>query len=130
MAIPQTQRTFPEVLQDIAGNLQEIVRSEFRLAKTEVREAADRAARPTAIFMSGLAVGLYGTGFLLLAAVYGLATVIAVWLAALVVGGLLAITAAILLVSGGKRLKGLSNPVRKTVSSVEENVQWTKHPNK
>jgi Putative Actinobacterial Holin-X, holin superfamily III len=130
MATPQTQRTFPEVLQDIAGNLQEIVRSEFRLAKTEVREAADRAARPTAIFMSGLVAGLYGTGFLLLACIYGLATVMAAWLAALVVGGSLAITAAILLVSGSKRLKGLSNPVHKTVASVEENVQWTKHPTK
>jgi hypothetical protein len=130
MAILQTQRTFPEVLQDIAGNLQEIVRSEFRLAKTEVREAADRAARPTAILMSGLVVGLYGTGFLLLAAVYGLATVMAAWLAALVVGGSLSVTAVILFVSGAKRLKGFTNPVRKTVSSLEENVQWTKHPTK
>src|ERR1700722_5751780 len=116
MAILQTQRSFPDVLQDIAGNLQEIVRSEFRLAKTEVREAADKAARPAAIFMSGLVVGLYGAGFLLLAAVYGLATIMAAWLAALLVGGPLAIMATILLVSGRKRLKGLSTPVCKTVS--------------
>ena len=36
----QTERSFAELLQDIAANVQEIIRSEFRLAKAEVREEA------------------------------------------------------------------------------------------
>ena len=31
-------RSFSDVLQDIIGNVQEMVRSEVRLAKTEIRE--------------------------------------------------------------------------------------------
>jgi uncharacterized membrane protein YqjE len=67
MATPQMQRSFPEVLQDIVGNLQEIIRSEFRLAKTELKEEAARASKPAATFGVGLVLGFYGIGFLLLA---------------------------------------------------------------
>ena len=38
MTTSQRQRSVPEVLQDIVGNLQEIIRSEFLLAKTELKE--------------------------------------------------------------------------------------------
>jgi uncharacterized membrane protein YqjE len=93
MATPQMQRSFPEVVQDIVGNLQEIIRSEFRLAKTELKEEAAEAAKPAATFGVGLVLGFYGIGFLLLAAVYGLSTVMAGWLAALLVGAVLAIVA-------------------------------------
>ena len=53
MATPQIHRSIPEVLQDIVGNLQEIIRSEFRLAKTELKEDASRAAKPIATFGMG-----------------------------------------------------------------------------
>ena len=128
MATPQTQRSFPEVLQDIVGNLQEIVRSEFRLAKTELKEEAAKAAKPAATFGVGLVMGFYGIGFLLLASVYGLSTVMAGWLAALLVGMILAIVAIALLSSSGKKLKRVNPTPDKTMRSLEENVQWAKHP--
>ncbi len=127
MPTPQMQRTFPEVLQDIAGNLQEIIRSEFRLAKTEIKEEAARAAKPVASFGAGLALGFYGVGFLLLAAVYGLSTVMAGWMAALLVGAVLAVVAAAILTSSGKQLKRVNPVPDKTIRSLEENVQWAKH---
>jgi len=130
MATPQMQRTVPEVLQDIVGNLQDIIRSEFRLAKTELREEAVRAAKPAATFAAGLALGFYGTGFLFLAAVYGLSTVMPGWLAALSVGAVLAIIAAALLSSSRKKLKRVNPTPDKTIQSLEENIQWTKHPTK
>ena len=128
MATPQTQRSFPEVLQDIVGNLQEIIRSEFRLAKTELKEEAAEAAKPAATFGVGLVLGFYGIGFLLLAAVYGLSTVMAGWLAALLVGTVLAIVAIALMSSSGKKLKRVNPTPDKTMRSLEENVQWAKHP--
>jgi uncharacterized membrane protein YqjE len=127
MATPQTQRSVPQVLQDIVGNLQEIIRSELRLAKTEIKEEAAKAAKPSATFGVGLVLGFYGMGFLLLAAVYGLSAVIAGWLAALLVGAFLAIVALALMSSGGKRLKQLNPTPEKTVQSLEENVKWAKH---
>jgi uncharacterized membrane protein YqjE len=127
MATPQTQRSVPQVLQDIVGNLQEIIRSELRLAKTEIKEEAVKAAKPAATFGVGLVLGFYGMGFLLLAAVYGLSAVIAGWLAALLVGAFLAVVAIALMSSGGKRLKQLNPTPEKTVQSLEENVKWAKH---
>lgn len=128
MATNQTQRSVPEVLQDIVGNLQEIIRSEFRLAKTELKEEASRAAKPVVTFGVGLAFAFYGIGFLLLASVYGLSTVMAGWLAALVVGAILAVVAIALLSSSGKKLKSVNPIPNKTLQSLEENVQWAKHP--
>jgi uncharacterized membrane protein YqjE len=127
MATPQTQRSVPEVLQDIVGNLQEIIRSEFRLAKTELKEEAAKAAKPAASFGVGLVMGFYGIGFLLLASVYGLSTVMAGWLAALLVGTILAIVAIALMSSSGKKLKRVNPTPDKTIQSLEENVQWAKH---
>jgi len=128
MATPQIQRSVPEVLQDIVGNLQEIIRSEFRLAKTELKEEASKAAKPAATFGAGLVFGFYGIGFLLLASVYGLSMIMAGWLAALIVGAVLAVVAIGLISSSSKKLKRVNPTPNKTMRSIEENVQWAKHP--
>jgi uncharacterized membrane protein YqjE len=126
MATPQAQRSVPEVLGDIVGNLQDIIRSEFKLAKTELREEAARASVPVATFGTGLALGFYALGFLLLAAVYALSTVISVWASALIVGFVLAIVAVALVTSSTKKLKHVDPTPDKTMRSMEENVQWAK----
>jgi uncharacterized membrane protein YqjE len=128
MATHQMQRSVPEVLQNIVGNLQEIIRSEFRLAKTELKEEAAKAAKPVATFGVGLVFGFYGIGLLLLASVYGLSMVMAGWLAALLVGTILAVVAIALMSSSGKKLKRVNPTPHKTIRSLEESVQWTKHP--
>jgi uncharacterized membrane protein YqjE len=124
----QVHRSIPEVLQDIVGNLREIIHSEFRLAKAEVKEEVSRASRPVATFGIGLVFGFYGIGFLLLALVYWLTTLMAVWLAALLIGAGLAIVAIALMSSSGKKLKRVNPTPDKTIRSLEENVLWTKHP--
>ena len=128
MAAPQIQRSVPEVLQDIVGNLQEIIRSEFRLAKAELKEEASRASKPVVTFGVGLVFGFYGIGFLLLSLVYWLTTLMAVGLAALLIGAGLAIVAIALMSSGGKKLKHVNPTPNKTIRSLEENVLWMKHP--
>jgi uncharacterized membrane protein YqjE len=126
MATPQTQRLVTDVLQDIVGNLQEIIRLEFRLAKTELKEEAAKAAKPAATFGLGLVFGFYGIGFLLLASVYGLSLLMAGWLAALLVGTILASVGGVLMSSSGKKLKSVNPTPDKTFQSLEENVQWAK----
>jgi uncharacterized membrane protein YqjE len=127
MPAPQMQRSVPEVLQDIIGNFEQIIRSEFRLAKTEIREEASLAVKPVSILGVGLVLGVLGLGFLLLAAVYALSLVIAAWLAALVVGGVLALVSSILVASSSANLKQLNPTPDKTIRSLEENVQWAKN---
>jgi hypothetical protein len=106
--------------------LQEIIRSEFRLAKTEFKDEAGRAAKPAATLGTGLVLSFYGIGFLLLAAVYGLSTIMAAWMAALLVGGVLTVFAIATLVSSVMKLKQINLSPDKTIRNLEENVQWAK----
>jgi uncharacterized membrane protein YqjE len=126
MTAPQMQRSVPEILESIASNLTQIVRAEFRLAKSELKEGAEKVAGPGAALGAGVVLAFYGLGFLLLAAVYALSLVMAVWLAALIVGGGLFVVAGILIAAGGITLKRVNLTPVKTIQTLEEDVQWAK----
>src|ERR1700688_1759885 len=101
----QNARSVPEVLKDIVGNIEEIIRSESRLANAEVREEASKAAPPLKMIVIGAGIGFYALGFLLFTLVMGLATVVATWLAALIVGAGLGLIALVLITTASKRFK-------------------------
>src|ERR1017187_3460500 len=122
----QTQRSVPEVLSDIVGNVEMIIRSEFRLAKSELKEEADKAAKPAATFGVGVVLGFYALGAFLLAAVYGLALIMSTWMAALLVGTVLSLAGIALISSSSKHLKCLRPVPNITIQSMEDNVQWAK----
>src|SRR6202050_1707588 len=126
MAAPQMQRSVPEILEDIASNLTQIVQAEFRLAKTELKEGAEKVRRPGAALGAGVALALSGPGFFLLAAVHALALVMAGGLAALIVGGALTVGAGILIGAGGTKLKRVNFAPDKTIRTLEEDVRWAK----
>jgi uncharacterized membrane protein YqjE len=123
----QSGRSVPEVLQDIVGNIEEIIRSEFRLAKAEVREEASKAAPPLKLIIVGAGIGFYALGFLIFTLVMGLATMMATWLAALIVGGVLGLIALVLITSASKRLKQVNTVPERTIETMKENVQWAKN---
>ncbi len=122
----QIGRSVPEVLQDIVGNIQEIIRSEFNLAKIEIKQEAAQAKGPAIMWLIGGALGLYALGFLLLTAIFGMATVMPIWLAALIVGAILTVISIALLSAAGKRLKQVHKIPERTIESLKENVQWAK----
>ena len=126
MTVPQMQRSLPEILEDIAANLTQIVRAEFRLAKTELKEGAEEVAGPGAALGAGVVLAFYSLGFLLLGAVYALSLVMAGWLAALILGGVLTVVAGILIGAGGMKLKRVNLTPNKTIRTLEEDVQWAK----
>jgi uncharacterized membrane protein YqjE len=64
----KNERTIGDVLGDIATNIQEIVRSEIRLARVELTEQGRKFATAARVLAIGAAVALYGLGFVLLAA--------------------------------------------------------------
>ena len=121
------ERTVPEVLQNIGANIQEIVRSEFRLAKTEVEEAATKAKGAAVSLGIGAVLTFYALGFILLAAVSALSIVIAFWMAALVVGIVLAVLGSTFMSSGRKKLKHVHPVPERATETLKENVQWAKN---
>jgi len=126
MSTPQLHRTVPELLGNIVDNIQQIIRSEFRLAKAELQEKASRASKPATTLGAGFLLGLYGLGFLLLAAVYALSTIMGAGLAALIVGGVLALVSIVLVNSSANKLKALNPAPEKTIQTLQENLQWAK----
>jgi uncharacterized membrane protein YqjE len=126
MAAPQMQRSVPEILENIASNLTQLVQAEFRLAKSEVKEGAEKVAGPGATLGAGVALAFYGLGFLLVAAMYALSLVMAGWLATLIVGGVLTVAAGILIGAGSAKLKRVNLMPDKTIRTLKEDVQWAK----
>jgi len=119
----ENERSVSEVLQDIFSNVQDIVRSEVRLAKVELQTEAGKTARAAKSLLAGAVIALYAGALLLLAAVYGLSMVLAPWLAALVVGGFVLLVALVLINVGKGRLRLVTKP-EKTVKTLKEDVQW------
>ena len=119
-------RSITEVFQNIIGNVQEIVRSEVRLIKTEVKDDANRAKPPLILLVLGGAAALFATLFSLLAIVYALALVLPIWAAALIVGATLAIVASMTISAGLNQFKQVFPPLKKTVEITKENVEWAK----
>jgi hypothetical protein len=114
------------VLQDIVGNIQEIVRAEVRLAKAEISEEA-RKAKPAGLWMViGAVFGLGAVMIGLLAGVYGLSTVMPNWAAALVVSFASGVLAALAARTGLMHLKRIDPTPDKTIRSLKENVEWSK----
>ena len=123
----QNGRSMGEIVQSIIADVQEIVRSEFRLVKAEVQEETAKVARSGTPLIVGLLLGLYALGFVLLAAVHALSIVIAAWLAALIVGFAVGAVSLILINMGRNRLKGVKVVPEKTIGSMRENVQWARN---
>ena len=120
------ERSWTDVLQDILQHLQEIVRSEVRLATVEVKNDAVDAAT-SAVWLGGAAVAaLLATTFVLWGAVFGLALVMSLWAAALLVGALMALTAGVLFAVGRARLKQLRPVPERTIATMQENLEWIK----
>jgi hypothetical protein len=124
------ERSVADVLQDILRNVQEIVRSEVRLAKVEIRDEA-RQAVSSGIWIAAGAVGaLSAWMFLLWTVAYLLATRMSLWAATLVVAVVMACVAGVLIMGGIRRMKRIQPIPERTVESVKENLEWMKQPTK
>jgi MFS family permease len=82
---------------------------------------------PLKMIVAGAAMGFYAVGILLFTAVMGLATMMATWQAALIVGAVLGIIALTLITTASKRLKHVNAVPERTIETMKENVQWAKN---
>jgi uncharacterized membrane protein YqjE len=119
------ERSASELVQNIVTNAQQIIRSEVRLAKAELREESKKALAGSAALATGGVLALFGLGFLLAAATAGLALVIPWWAAALIVGFVLAVAGGAGIAAGIKTWRTVHAP-EKTIQDVKENVEWLK----
>jgi uncharacterized membrane protein YqjE len=120
------ERSISSLLKDIVGNLQQIIRAEVRLAKVEVAEELTKGKQAMVLLAIGGLFGAMALAFLLLGAVYLLAHVVQPWVSAVLVALGAATIGGALIAVGARRLKRITLPPARTVTSVQENIQWAK----
>lgn len=123
-------RSFSDVLQNIVRNVQEIVRSEVRLAKTEIREEAGKAKSSTSLLGAGAVTAIFAALFLLFTLDRALALVVPAWAAALILGTALAVAAGMMLMAGLRQFRLIHPAPERTVETLKDNVEWAKQHSK
>ena len=123
MSVPE--RSISVILQDIVRNIQEIVRSEVRLAKMEVNEELTKTRLASLLMAVGAVSGIFCILFVLLTIDNALSLVIPAWLAALCVAAGIGVVAAVATFAALRRFKTI-NLAPKTLASMKENIEWAK----
>ena len=125
MAQTRDERSLGDLFSDLARETSTLVRQEVQLAKAELTHSATEAARGVAMLAAGGLVAYAGLLFILLAIVYGLIeTGMDPWLAALLVGLVVAAIGAVLLLRGRESLKPENLAPTKTVETLKEDKAW------
>jgi hypothetical protein len=115
-----------ELFSDLTHNLTSLVRQEILLAKTEMKTKVSQVAAGGAYMGAGGALVYAGFLVLLGAAVFGLSTVMPLWLSALIVGLVVSLVGAGLLIKGRNDLKAQNLKPEKTIRSVRRDIDFTK----
>lgn len=121
-----SDRSIFTVLADVVGDVQQIIRAEFRLAKAEVSEELAKVRRRAMMAAAGAVLVMVSLGVLALAGVWALAMVMPNWAAALVVGAGLAVIGGAIAMAGVNRMSDVQLPPERTVETIKENIQWAK----
>ena len=117
-----------ELVQRLSAQLSELVRRELDLARTELATKGKRAGAGAGLAGAGGVVALFGVGALIASAIAGLATVVPVWLSALIVGVVLLLVAGVLALVGRSRLREATPPVpEQAVRGVQDDVAALKN---
>jgi uncharacterized membrane protein YqjE len=141
----EPERSVQDVVKDIVGNIQEIIRAEFRLAKVEIREKTGQFGKAAVMLAAGGALVFYALGFLFVSIYNGLTALMPLPAAALLMFVLLGAIAGALLMIGMKRMRAISpapertieiaretvatvkDSANETAQTVKEEVQWSKN---
>jgi uncharacterized membrane protein YqjE len=123
----QADRSTAELLRQLSQQTGDLVRQEMELAKAELTEKGKAAGLGAGMFGGAGLVALYAVGALTASAILALAIVLDPWLAALIVGVVYAAIAAILALTGRKKVEQATPPVpEQAIESTKEDVEWTK----
>lgn len=125
-------RSLGQILRDLRDETSALLRQEVDLAKTEMSEKISRAGQNLGSVAVGGAVAFAGALTLLAALTLGLISLmsqfmsrdVAMWLAPLVVGGILAAVGYSLVTKALQALKQEGIAPTRTTQSLKENKEW------
>ncbi len=117
-------RSTGEILKDLAGDVQTLVRQEIELAKHEITDGIKGMVQAAALGIAGAVMSLYALGFLGATVAHALEGVLPAWAAwGIVFLGFLLIAVALFLTARSRAQKSNVAP-EKTKASIEETKTW------
>lgn len=111
-----------ELLSTITDSVKLVASKQADLARAELQSNLKASAGTVKSLSVAAVCGLLGLNMILVAAVFGLATVVEPWTSALIVGAALLTIGGVVFSSGWRRR--LKNPLEVTRASLKEDVQW------
>jgi len=118
-----TKKSLGSLLGSLPELISRLIRGEIQLAKTELVTKLKEAGVGAGLLVGAALFGFFLLAVLITAGVLGLATVVAPWLAALIVAAVLLVITGVLALLGVKALKKGVPPVPKqAVDSVKADV--------
>lgn len=121
-----SEASVPTLIRQLAEDATSLVSKEVRLAKAEVYQNINQVKQGLVSLASGALVLYAGILVLLFAAVFGLATVMQLWLSALIVGGIVSIIGFALLGAAKKKMEASELSLDHTMESLKEDKRATK----
>ncbi|MFD3525100.1 phage holin family protein [Streptomyces sp. NPDC058653] len=123
----QTEKSAAELVQQTSEQLSRLVREELRLATAEMKEKGRRAGRGGGLYGGAALAGVLAPKALVATVVAALALVLPVWVSALIVTAVLALTAAVLAGQGRRETREAAplTPER-TAASVRTDIEEIK----
>jgi hypothetical protein len=110
----------------ILKDLQDLLRGEILLAKTELRDDVGAMGKGAGTLAAAALVGLTGFIFLMLGVTYVLNKWVQMWIAAGIVALALLLVAVILASAGRKQLSAAQLKPEQTIESLKEDKEWAK----
>lgn len=120
-------RSLGELFSELANETSTLVRQEVALAQTELTQKATKVGKNVGYLVVGGAVGYAALLAFIAAFIIGLGNLLAnYWLAALIVGAIVAVAAVVMILSALNSLKTTGLTPTQTVETIKEDAQWLK----
>lgn len=108
------------LVRQLATDITSLFTKELALAKVEVSHSIHDAKAGALSMLTGGSILYAGFLFLLMAGVLGLGQIMELWMAALIVGGVVALIGLIMVASGKKKMQASSFKPEHTLDAVEK----------
>lgn len=119
-------RSMKTIITEIIGDIPRLLTKEIELFRVELAEKAVQVGSAGVGIVVGLLLSAVALLILLQALVLALANVMPAWLAAVVVGGSIAIVGLIMVLKGQHDLKAANLMPRRTLNQLKEDTQMVK----
>ena len=114
------------LISQLTEDLGALVKDEVQLAKLEIKEDATRVAKAGGMLGAAGFAGYLTILLLSFAVAWGLAEVVPIGVAFLIVGIVWGIVAAVLYFAGRARMRTVDVKPEQTIQTMQENIQWAK----